>query len=183
MAQLSPESATEKIKERAAGFGSTLHSAIQTFLNGDTPDLTAESAEMQQAFMNFKKWWETAGLTAHAVEQRVWSLDGYGGTVDLYAHDEAGRLWCIDWKSGRSLHDTHALQISSYANASPEPVYGGMLVRIPRGPRAKVEVRSYTAEELKKHYGIFKCCLATWRWQREMAGLDAGDGPLPGGSH
>jgi len=180
MEHLSPVMASEKLKGQAAAFGTRLHSIIEAFLNaGAMPSPDLPETELLVAFTHWLSWWRASGFTVHSTEQKVSCAQcGYGGTLDALAIDPESRLWLLDWKSSKRISAEYGLQASAYAHASPEPVHGAIVVRIPHTPRAKVQERRFTTAELSEHFAVFGHALSLWRWQRQAAGQDAGDAPL-----
>lgn len=185
MRTLSPVLESERLKERAATFGTKLHGLIERYLlNGEMPSpaiVDERSVDLGVAFGKWHEWWHASGLTIHRTEMRVsCPYCGYGGTLDALAHDGDGRLWVLDWKSSKRISDEYGLQAAAYSHASPEPVHGAKVVRVPHTPRAKVEVRSFTTADLQAHLTVFQAALLLYRWQREASGHEAGDEPLGG---
>jgi hypothetical protein len=183
MSHLSPVLESERIKERAATFGTKLHGLIERYLvdggmSTFDPDKEREG-ELEIAFNKWREWWHASGLTIYRTEMKIsCRFCGYGGTLDALAHDGEGRLWVLDWKSSKRISDEFGLQGSAYSHASPEPVHGAMVVRIPHTKRAKVEVRQFEGPVLAEHLKVFQCALTLYRWQREASGHEAGDAPL-----
>ncbi len=185
MEHLSPVMMSEKLKGQAAAFGTRLHALIEAFLKaGTVPSPSASRSglpetELLVAFTHWLAWWRASGFTVVRTEQKVSCPScGYGGTLDALARDPEGRLWLLDWKSSKRISAEYGLQASAYAHASPDPVHGAIVVRIPHTPRAKIQERRFTTAELAEHFAVFGHALSLWRWQRRAAGQDAGDAPL-----
>ena len=183
MSHLSPVLESERLKERAATFGTKLHGLIERYLgDGEMPTFDPgkeREAELEIAFNKWREWWQASGLTIYRTEMKVsCRFCGYGGTLDALAHDGEGRLWVLDWKSSKRISDEYGLQAAAYSHASTEPVHGAKVVRIPHTKRASVEVRSFDGATLAEYLQVFQCALKLYVWQRKASGHEAGDEPV-----
>lgn len=110
------------VKESAARIGSAAHKTFDAILRlekepGTTPFLDS-----------FMYWLSKERLKIVAGDTKVASIFyGYGGSLDALAVDENGDYVIIDFKTGNSIYDTHALQIAAYAQAFTETYSLGYL--------------------------------------------------------
>ena len=54
---------------------------------------------------------KTMETEARGYNRDLW----YAGTIDLIA-TVRGETWLLDWKSSRSIHETHVMQVAAYAH-------------------------------------------------------------------
>jgi hypothetical protein len=117
--QLPADAATDAIKgnwrrsrDKAARFGTQVHEAIENDQIPLKDDPTY--GYVQQALI----YLEDRELEVVGQEITVISLEhGYAGTMDLLAMDPDGSIRVADWKSGKGLYDSAALQITALMNA------------------------------------------------------------------
>ena len=146
----------ERVRDRAAGQGSSVHEAVSLALAGEPyPPALAPQVEAALAFL------ADYGLQALATEVVVVSrAHGYAGTCDLVAEGRDG-LVVADWKSG-GLWPEHALQLGAYAIAIEEmtglPVGAAYLVGL--RPDGGYEAKGVRLEEARPAF-IF--ALGLWR--------------------
>jgi hypothetical protein len=111
----------DTIKGAAADIGTRVHTAIDCFISGKTPQLDADS---ERGFNNFMVWLRGQEYEIIAGDTVVASMDyGYGGRLDAIARDKNGDLVLLDWKTSNALRDEYPLQVSAYAQAFEE-TYG-----------------------------------------------------------
>lgn len=157
----------DKQKDDAARKGTAVHDNIENYLTG-------YQYIVDESIGRFIKAWESAKVICIATEIPVVWYDkdgcGFGGRIDMLCY--ADGKWLIgDNKTSKSVHETYALQISSYGKAveqmtggliKPE---GGIIFHIPdekvMNDRQKMEynkrgslVRIDNLEEAFEHYRL-----------------------------
>ena len=110
------------IRDEAAAFGTAIHHYIAT---GELPNpLTPEAQTAIDSWHCFQQQADARVLASETPVLRMLGVDqraGYGGTVDLVLEIN-GRRHVVDAKTTNGFHDRHALQVSAYAMAWPEPL-------------------------------------------------------------
>jgi len=97
-------------RDKAANFGTAVHEAIET---GDTPDNEKLIPYVNAAL----DYLEEVNLHDQVQEVTVVSREyGYAGTMDLLGYQEDGNGLVVDWKSGKGLYDSAALQLAALMN-------------------------------------------------------------------
>ena len=132
LAGLEPAAAVDAIKgswrrsrDRAANFGTAVHEAIE---HGKIPDQDDEIRPYVDASQKFIKDYSlgVTGLEVTVVSQEY----GYAGTMDVLGStsDEDGhRTVVADWKSGKGLYDSAAMQLAALMNADSVLTENGTL--------------------------------------------------------
>jgi hypothetical protein len=114
------------IAERAANEGTNVHDALESILKGDEVNWMDDSGKARynktewQCILKGFEFIEQYNPKPIHVEARVVS-DKYqvGGTADLIC--KMGRQnWLIDWKTSKSLSESHMVQLSIYAHMIEE---------------------------------------------------------------
>ncbi len=122
------------IAQDAATRGTLLHYRIGTFLakqsglpmpplelKPGTPPPDAEMvAFVQRAWGQFEDWWKTYQPKPLAVEVTVRNFAlGYAGTIDFLCTID-GKVWLLDWKTGKSVYEKYRAQLWAYKAALEE---------------------------------------------------------------
>lgn len=111
--------AAERKRDTAAELGSAVHDACEAHVLG-TPWPTP--APEQRPFLDaFHQFIDDHNPTFHATEMKVANpAERWAGTIDAVVQIPAlgPAMVLIDYKSGRSLYDDHALQLSAYRRAT-----------------------------------------------------------------
>lgn len=134
--------ATEQEKALARGgeIGGEIHGEIQRrtrLMLGEEAGPEIEiRPEAMLAVMAWDDWLKVSKLRPVRCEQTVWSKElQVGGTVDLFAEDEQGRLGIVDYKSSKSIYDEMHVQVATYCKCSRElglPIEWAKFVRLPK---------------------------------------------------
>jgi hypothetical protein len=114
------------IAAKAAGEGTQVHTAIDSFLNGNEITWIDEfgnakySLEVWKMILKFAEFWNTHKPELVATEYHLFS-DKYefAGTADLIVRFQ-DKLWLLDIKTSNSLHTAYDLQLAAYATAWSE---------------------------------------------------------------
>jgi ATP-dependent exoDNAse (exonuclease V) beta subunit len=122
----------ERVRDAAAGKGSSAHEAVSLALAGEPYDETyAPQVQAALAFL------QDQGLKVLATETVVASkAHGFAGTADLLAERD-GALVLADWKSGSGVWPEYALQLGAYSLAIQEmmghPIEHAYVVQLREG--------------------------------------------------
>jgi hypothetical protein len=160
----------KEVMEQSGLWGTRVHESIQArLISGRYPKGVKDDPPLLLCLRAFEDWWSSQRLTPVVVEEPIWSLKHeYGGTLDALAKDVEGRLFILDWKSSKSLHESNAVQISTYARAWEEmtgvKVDELRIVRI--GREGAIEVLTVTPEECELMFQVFLALRAIWDWRR-----------------
>jgi hypothetical protein len=105
-------------RDEAAAAGSTIHGHAERIANGgDLPDDLPDA--VRERVLRYAEWWAASGWRVRLAEALVVDPGvGYGGTLDLLAYDEAGRVTLADVKSGKSVYPETRLQLAAYGMAA-----------------------------------------------------------------
>jgi hypothetical protein len=109
------------IKETAARLGTEAHRKFNLFLTNGMgkihSDLVIERKPFEESFFF---WLKTNKLKIIAGDTKLASLKhGYGGSADAIA-EEDGKIVILDFKTGKSIYESHAYQTSAYSVACRE---------------------------------------------------------------
>ena len=86
--------------KQAADSGTTVHAAIEAYLNGVAFKWPAFSDNEKQCFVAWLSWWNARGMRVVLTEERILDLAlGYAGTIDCVARDRNNKLCLLDWKT------------------------------------------------------------------------------------
>lgn len=113
----------ELIAQKAANEGTQVHNAIERYILGkeinwiDINGNAQYSLDVWRMILKFTDFWKTYKPELIASEYHLFSDKyEYAGTADLIVRLK-DKLWLLDIKTSNSLHTSHELQISAYANA------------------------------------------------------------------
>ena len=178
LGQLDPEAAVDAIKgawrrsrDRAANFGTAVHEMIES---RETPEPDSELAPYVDGAAAFLKGFK---LDVTSQEVTVVSKEhGYAGTMDVLAlrpKDDA--VVVVDWKSGKGLYDSAALQLSALMNADHivrnnqlVPFNGahlGVAVRLTQQGKYYIEVLHRTTKVEERTYKAFIGLIDVWHYK------------------
>jgi ATP-dependent exoDNAse (exonuclease V) beta subunit len=111
------------IVRKASEEGTAVHNAIESFLQGeelkwmDENGTAKYSLDAWKMILKFSDFWNTHKPELVASEIHLLSHEHrYAGTCDLVVKIK-DELWILDIKTSNSLHTSHNLQLSAYANA------------------------------------------------------------------
>jgi hypothetical protein len=111
------------IANKAAGEGTQVHNAIESFLNGEEITWIDEygnakyNLDVWRMILKFADFWNTHKPELVTAEYHLFSDEHeYAGTADLVVRF-LNKLWLLDIKTSNSLHTSYDLQLSAYATA------------------------------------------------------------------
>lgn len=104
-----------KERDKAARRGTRIHQVLEAAAHGDPTDCPQDLLPMAQQAMDLL---DRENIQPLETEARGYNRDmWYAGTIDLIA-TMRGKTWLLDWKSSRSIHETHVMQVAAYAHMS-----------------------------------------------------------------
>lgn len=108
------KSAPWRQRDDAANRGTRIHTVLEAAATGDPTACPTDLMGMATAAIDLL---DRLDLQPTHTEARLYNREHwYAGTADLIA-TIGGETWLLDWKSSRSLHDTHIMQLEAYAHA------------------------------------------------------------------
>lgn len=110
------EGAPGRALGEAAQRGTDIHQLAWGLITGEAVEVPAEYEGPVGAVVRLMDW---LGMRPVLREVPVFHLaHRWGGTIDLLADLSDGERWLLDWKTGRSVFDSAALQLAAYNHAS-----------------------------------------------------------------
>lgn len=102
-----------KERDKAARRGTRIHQVLEAAAHGDPTDCPRDLLPMAQQAVDLldREDVRTLETEARGYNRELW----YAGTIDLIA-TVRGETWLLDWKSSRSVHETHVIQVAAYAH-------------------------------------------------------------------
>lgn len=102
-----------KERDKAARRGTRIHQVLEAAAHGDPTDCPRDLLPMAQQAVDLldREGVRTVETEARGYNRSLW----YAGTIDLIATIR-GEAWLLDWKSSRSVHETHVMQVAAYAH-------------------------------------------------------------------
>lgn len=171
------ERAAFEHRDRAALRGTQIHDLGEALAHGRPVDVPEEHAATVEGYARFLDAWDvqpTDTETALCHPEHGWA-----GTCDLRAGLRDGQDWLLDLKTGKGTYDSHALQVTAYANARlamlpngagvfdwrpPQAV--GLVHATPEGSRL-VRVDPSAQRGLPDLYTVFRHCIVVARFTAE----------------
>jgi hypothetical protein len=116
----------EEIKNEAGEDGSFVHDAIDRIIKGEKVSVEEieskfkpqRALKIMKCLKGFLEFWEKYKPEVLSTEYILWDEKlVLAGTADLKCKlniDDYKDIWIIDWKTSRSIHPTHKVQLSLY---------------------------------------------------------------------
>ena len=166
------EAKSEEQVTDAADLGSAIHAALEAAFAGETYD----AALAPYVLPTLAKVQQT-GIKLVQHELRLVNPQyGYAGTTDAVMVDSAGRQGILDFKSRKTKPgqkctpwETEPMQIAAYAIAQFSSLDGivGSNVYISTTEVGRVEIVTYTSEELREAWAAFLGATKLWSYLRD----------------
>lgn len=157
----------ERIKREAGELGSRLHDAIESYLRGESRDLSGRELVMLEMF---RSWRIENDFRPMELEKKVVSRQHrYHGTFDaLGTFGDSSELVICDWKTSSSINDEYALQLAAYAAAYEEEtgigITNGLIVRMDKKATSKKQFEVKEFKNLPRFFDVFLDCLSLWNF-------------------
>jgi len=160
-----------KARDKAGARGTRIHE----YLEDPTWTPTLEAApylEQAQIFL------EANNLTVAATEISFSHPgEGYAGTADVIATSNGDR-YVVDWKTGKGIYDSHALQIVALGEATHQldeyggehpstPIDYGVVVRLAPDEH-EAHLIQKGSEQWVTAWDAFRGLIPVWQWKREV---------------
>lgn len=145
---------SQRIKEEAGGRGSEAHDAIDRMLRGEKIITAIMSLKVKRSIKAFIDWYTLEKPQIICNEYKVWAQD-YAGTVDLKCRilsDNYQKVWLIDYKTSKTIHENHKSQVVAYMKADPE-VTDSALLHL--GNTTKKRYSFLPIDKTEKYWEIF----------------------------
>ena len=148
-----------KISSKACVLGTSVHREIEQYLLGKRGKV-----KHKMQFRAFQEWQKETGFKCSAVELKVKSSAGFGGSLDLFGWIN-DKHFIIDLKTSKQLYPEMALQLAAYKFAFLETsrikeIEIGVL-RLDKYAE-EVEWRVYTEDEYNEGIKEFLALCAEW---------------------
>ena len=102
------------IARESAESGSKIHNAIEMLCLGNELNGEEYTVFEWEKIINFVNWFNELNVEVIANETTVYSLtDRVAGTADFIGVIN-GEIWLLDWKTGKSIHESANMQVASY---------------------------------------------------------------------
>lgn len=159
----------KKLTDEAADIGTVGHFLIQCYLSNDTPDLSEFSPDVvgvgTKVFEKFKQAWKDAGLSVVASEISLVSEIGYGGTIDVIAKDQTGKIVLLDIKNQPRIYGAAYRQLAGYETLWNENHPDQVIQRraiFRHGKKDPGDTEQRWIGDLSKHWNVFQKQLALY---------------------
>jgi len=166
---------TTKYVDKAAEIGTLAHEMVQEHLGGEAVDYalyapdTIDKAE--NALLSFFEWEKSHEIAAELLEARfVSDTLRYGGSIDCYGELD-GKMWLVDFKTGKGIYPEHGIQVSAYKNLLEEQghvVDGVRILRIGRDETEGFEDRVFDDKYLDDCFQIFTHLRKVYELQKKI---------------
>ena len=164
-----------KSRDQAADIGTIAHWLVECHLLGKDPDTSTfapdDLSKAENSVIKFMSWWDTSKFELIASEkQLVADIEPFfGGTLDILAKDDAGKICLIDLKSGKGIYPEMWYQLSAYAKlyecnrgSSGEHLSRYIICRIGKeASEGDFEVQE--RQDLGREWNVFEKCLALYQ--------------------
>jgi hypothetical protein len=162
------------IASKAAGEGTQVHNAIESFLAGNEITWIDEygnvkyNLDVWRMILKFADFWNTYKPELIATEYHLFSdVHEYAGTADLVIK-LFDKVWLVDIKTSNSIHTSYDLQLASYAMAwnetHNEPIEATAILWLKSSARSagkkdKIQGKGWELREIsniEKNFSMFK---------------------------
>lgn len=157
-----------KTSKKAADKGTDIHKmvAAEEYIIDELPE------NLKGYIQSYEKWRDAFQGKVIANEIAVYS-SFYAGRIDRIIEDQSGKLWLIDFKTGKDLYPETALQLSAYKHAEfYEPFSGDSGKRFEWGDASLAAVNlkpdgTFAVKEYPDTYKVFVSAYNVWKWKEE----------------
>ena len=178
----------------AANYGSEAHALIEQL---QREPLTTVPEEFKITIDAWENWIDSSGIVILDTETPVYYSDtsskdapiAFAGTVEMIGFDRHGRPVICDYKTGKSVYTTHALQLAAYSLAFSYCGIGSFIdagslvdvrafvIRLPKDADGELEIKEVQHIGSQQQAFINACKLRQWqsrrdKWYRKSATRD-----------
>lgn len=165
------------VKDDAATVGTIAHFLCECHMKGIEPDEAQFDPEKLKTamicFEKFKEFWSKANLKVLHNELAITSKY-YGGTIDIVAEDEEGKLVIVDIKTSNGIYPEYWSQVAAYCslwnNRDQPDITRKIIVRIGKDDANDLEV--IEKSNLDLYLELFIGALAIYQAQKEIRKLE-----------
>ena len=98
--------------------GAEIHALINNAIHNKEVKATPRS---ESSLAAFRLWKKTSGIDLYFTDVFVYSHQfQYSGFIDAIGMDAAGDVVIVDFKSGKGMYNSYALQLAAYCKALEE---------------------------------------------------------------
>ena len=98
--------------------GAEIHALISNAIHNKEVKATPRS---ESSLAAFRLWRKTSGIDLYFTDVFVYSHQfQYSGFIDAIGMDAAGDVVIVDFKSGKGMYNSYALQLAAYCKALEE---------------------------------------------------------------
>ena len=98
--------------------GAEIHTLISNAIHNKEVKATPRS---ESSLAAFRLWRKTSGIDLYFTDVFVYSHQfQYSGFIDAIGMDAAGDVVIVDFKSGKGMYNSYALQLAAYCKALEE---------------------------------------------------------------
>lgn len=165
-----------KYRDKAANIGTCAHLMVQNYLSGvKETDYSLFSQDdidqAENALISYFEWEKSHQIKPVLLEKGFASNEyKFGGTVDCVA-ELNGKLWLVDFKTGKAIYDEMGIQLAAYRQLLVEQGYeieGCRILRIGRDETEGFEDRVFDNKTLDKQWQIFYHLLQVYYLKNEV---------------
>lgn len=174
--------AAEATRDASADRGRAIHAAADALVGGAPIDVPDEIAGPARNVIRFLDAWRANVQARECVVFHTGHR--YAGQFDLIAELADGRRWLLDYKTGKGVYSTVALQLAAYRNAE-YLVWNGRDIPMPRIDATGVVHITENGFELipvdtgPDVYETFVASVPVYRFHGTKLGRDTIGDPLP----
>lgn len=149
----------DEILEETSRLGTFVHDGIYKILMGEkivsdkirTEFKAKDSLKVLKCFKGFMEWYEEYKPKILSTEYITWNDEhNFAGTVDCKCEID-GKVYLIDWKTSKSIHTSHKVQLSAYGYS--EKVENLALLQL--GNTTKKGWSFLEMKDREKHFNYF----------------------------
>ena len=108
--------------------GAEIHSLISNAIHNKETKTTPKNESYLAAF---RLWRKTSGIDLYFSDVFVYSNQfQYSGFIDAIGMDAAGDVALVDFKSGKGMYSSYALQLAAYCKALEECCNAAVVERV-----------------------------------------------------
>jgi hypothetical protein len=147
----------DKVLEESANKGTFVHELLHEYMFKEgkkfdisNPDIVNFIYENVNAFKDFEKQYEFKPIWG----EKSFSIERYGGTVDLYC-ELNNKNTILDFKTSKRFYSSHFIQLGAYTQLLEEHDLLVEQVAILRIHEGEFHIKIMTRQEIDKYIDIF----------------------------
>ena len=147
----------DKVLDESANKGTFVHETLHEYLfkEGKKFDLSNPEVmnflyENLNAFKEFEKYYDIKPIWG----EKSFSLDKFGGTVDLYCELD-GKMTILDFKTSKKFYSSHFIQLGAYIQLLEANDYKVEQVAILRIREGDYDIKIINREDMNDYIELF----------------------------